>query len=93
MNQLLPKTTVKGLRKKRAIRRRRQEIITSVKISRVLYGQIQELAKRMDRTQSWIMREAVTSWVTFHAAKKNVENNDGPGSTRAFQASGGEPVG
>jgi predicted DNA-binding protein len=69
MNQLLPKTTVKGLRKKRAIRRRRQEIITSVKITRTLYKQIQELAKRMDRTQSWIMREAVTSYVTFHSAK------------------------
>jgi Ribbon-helix-helix protein, copG family len=73
MSRLLMQKTVKANREKRAVRRRRQEIITSVKISRALYQQIQELAKEMDRTQSWIMREAVQAWVTYQIASKKVE--------------------
>jgi len=73
MNQLLPNKTVNALRKKRAVRRRRQEIITSVKITRVLYRDIQMLAKKMDRSQSWVMREALQSWVVYHMARQKVE--------------------
>ena len=73
MNQLLPNKTVNALRKKRAVRRRRQEIITSVKITRVLYRDIQMLAKKMDRSQSWVMREALQSWVVYHMARQKVD--------------------
>ena len=76
MSQLLPQKTIKELRAKRAIRRRRQEILVSMRIPRVLYKQIQILGKKMDRTQSWIMREAVESWVTWKTAQKKVEHED-----------------
>jgi predicted DNA-binding protein len=76
MNQLLPKHVTEGLRAKRAIRRRRQEILVSMRISRLLYKKIQLLAKKIDRTQSWVMREAVESWVTWKTAEKKVENAD-----------------
>lgn len=68
MSKLLRKTPMTEPRKQRVIGRRRQEIITSVKITRALYKQVQLLAKAMDRSQSWILREAITSWVTYHAA-------------------------
>jgi hypothetical protein len=78
MNRLLTKATVEELRKKRALgRRRRQEIITSFKISRLLYRDVQILAKKMDRTQSWVYREAVQSWVTYHMARQKHEMDDG----------------
>ena len=73
MNRLLPKATVRALTKQRAVRRRRQEILTSVRISRELHKKIQILAKKIDRPQSWIMREAVTSWVTWKTAQQKVE--------------------
>ena len=76
MNQLLPNKTVNALRKKRAVRRRRQEIITSVKITRALRRDIQMLAKKMDRSQSWVMREALQSWVVYHMARQKVEVSD-----------------
>jgi hypothetical protein len=76
MSRLLSKTTVKGLRKKRAMRRRRQEIITSFKMTRAMNKDVQFLAKKMDRTQSWILREAVQSWLTFHMARQQVEVSD-----------------
>lgn len=76
MSQLLPNATIKGNRKKRAVRRKRAEMITSFKIARPLLKQVRELAKKMDRTPSWIYREAVQSWVTFHAAKQKHEGAD-----------------
>lgn len=70
MSQLLPKKTLDRLREERRSRRKRVEVFTSVRISRATYEGVQELAKKMDRTQSWILREAIESWVTYHLAKK-----------------------
>ena len=40
----------------------------------------QKLGKQMDRTQSWILREAVESWITWKAAEQKVliQNGDLP---------------
>ena len=62
-------------------------VITSLRISRALRKKVRELAKRWDRTQSWVMQEAIESYVMFHMAKKRIEtdedcpgNNDDPRS-------------
>ena len=76
MSRLLPKKTVQQLRALRAVRRRRQEVITSFKMTYEMRRKLRDLAKKMDRTQSWIMREAVESYLTYHTAKKKVEHVD-----------------
>lgn len=70
MSELLPKKTLDRLRKERSSKRKRVEVFTSVRLSRATYEGVQYLARKMDRTQSWIMREAIESWVTYHMAKK-----------------------
>jgi predicted transcriptional regulator len=55
-------------------------VITSLRINRAMRKKVRELAKRWNRTQSWVMQEAIESYVTFHMTKKRIETDaDRPG--------------
>lgn len=66
MSQLLPDTTVRQLRKKR---RKVQEIVTSVKLSKEMYAALQREAERQQRSQSWLIREALVSYLSFRRGR------------------------
>lgn len=62
MNRLLPEATITKLRRKRASR---PLVITSVKIPRSLDRAIKAEAKKQDRSQTWIIKEALQSYISF----------------------------
>lgn len=66
MNRLLPQSTIVRLRKKK---RRSSDITTSVKLPRSLDVALKREARRQQRSQSWIMREAIQSYLAFRAAE------------------------
>lgn len=65
MNRLLPHATIKRL----ARRRSSKLVITSVKIPRQLDRDLKAEARKQDRSSSWVIREALQSYVTFRKAK------------------------
>lgn len=64
MNRLLPQSTLDARKK----RRRSPDITTSVKLPRSLDIALKREARKQQRSQSWIMREAIQSYLTFRAA-------------------------
>lgn len=71
MNRLLPKSTINARKK----RRRSTDVTTSVKLPRALDVALKREAKKQQRSQSWIMREAIQSYLTFRMTKA-VHNGD-----------------
>lgn len=63
MNRLLPKSTIDARKK----RRRPVDITTSVKLPRALDLALKREAKKQQRSQSWIMREAIQAYLSFRA--------------------------
>lgn len=63
MNRLLPKSTIDARKK----RRRSGDVTTSVKLPRSLDVALKREARRQQRSQSWIFREALQSYLTFRA--------------------------
>lgn len=61
MNRLLPKSTIDARKK----RRRPVDITTSVKLPRTLDLALKREAKSQQRSQSWLIREALQSYLTF----------------------------
>jgi hypothetical protein len=61
MNRLLPQSTLDA-RKKRC---RSSDITTSVKLPRALDIALKREARKQQRSQSWIMREAIQKYLTF----------------------------
>lgn len=64
MNRLLPESTLRARKK----RRRSSDITTSVKLPRSLDIALKREARKQQRSQSWIMREAIQSYITFRTA-------------------------
>lgn len=65
MNRLLPQSTLDARKK----RRRSPDVTTSVKLPRALDVALKREARKQQRSQSWIMREAIQSYLTFRAAE------------------------
>lgn len=65
MNRLLPKNTIERLRKKK---KRIQDVTTSVKLPRKLDIAIKREARAQQRSQSWLIREALQSYIAFRMA-------------------------
>lgn len=66
MNRLLPQSTLDARKK----RRRSADITTSVKLPRALDVALKREARKQQRSQSWIMREAIASYINFRTAKE-----------------------
>lgn len=66
MSQLLPNATIQALRRKR---RRSKEIVTSVKLTRKLNAALKAEARKQDRPQSFIIREALLSYLNFRQGR------------------------
>lgn len=62
MNRLLPQATIDARRQKR---RRSTDIVTSVKLPRSLDIALKREARKQQRSQSWLIREALQSYLTF----------------------------
>lgn len=71
MNRLLPHATIKCL----ARRRSSKLVITSVKIPRQLDRDLKAEARKQDRSSSWVIREALQSYVTFRKVKGKADGN------------------
>lgn len=67
MNRLLPKSAIAARKK----RRRSADITTSVKLPRALDVALKREAKKQQRSQSWIFREALQAYLTFRTMEKN----------------------
>ena len=65
MNRLLPQSTLDARRQKR---RRSSDVTTSVKLPRALDIALKREARKQQRSQSWIFREALQKYLTFRAA-------------------------
>lgn len=65
MNRLLPQSTIDARKK----RRRSTDIVTSVKLPRSLDVALKREARRQQRSQSWLIREALQSYLTFRNVK------------------------
>lgn len=68
MNRLLPQSTLRARQK----RRRPSDITTSVKLPRALDIALKREARRQQRSQSWIMREAIQSYLSFQQADAKI---------------------
>lgn len=68
MNRLLPQSTLRTRKK----RRWSPDITTSVKLPRSLDVALKREARKQQRSQSWIMREAIQAYLTFRTAKESV---------------------
>lgn len=66
MNRLLPKSTLRAHKN----RRRSSDVTTSVKLPRSLDAALKKEARAQQRSQSWIMREAISSYLAFRAVDK-----------------------
>lgn len=64
MNRLLPQSTLRTRKK----RRRSPDITTSVKLPRALDAALKREARKQQRSQSWILREAIQSYINFRTA-------------------------
>lgn len=67
MNRLLPQSAIDARRK----RRRSSDVTTSVKLPRSLDVALKREARKQQRSQSFIMREAIQSYITFRKAEKD----------------------
>lgn len=70
MNRLLPKSTIERLRKKK---KRIQDVTTSVKLPRKLDIAIKREARAQQRSQSWVIREALQSYIAFRQTEVKSE--------------------
>lgn len=68
MNRLLPQSTLDARKK----RRRSTDITTSVKLPRALDIALKREARKQQRSQSWIMREAIQSYISFRQADEKI---------------------
>lgn len=66
MNRLLPQSTIRKLQRRR---RSAKLVITSVKIPVALDCDLKAEARRQDRSSSWLIREALASYINFRKAK------------------------
>lgn len=66
MNRFLPKSTI-AVRKKR---RRSSDVTTSVKLPRSLDVALKRESKKQQRSQSWLIREALQAYLSFRQAEK-----------------------
>lgn len=66
MNRLLPQSTLDARKK----RRRSSDVTTSVKLPRSLDIALKREARKQQRSQSWIMREAIQSYLSFRQVEK-----------------------
>lgn len=71
MNRLLPQSTIDARKK----RRRSTDIVTSVKLPRSLDVALKREARKQQRSQSWIMREAIQSYITFRTTKEKTNGD------------------
>lgn len=69
MNRLLSDTTIERLRRKK---RRSKDVTTSVKLPRALDIALKREARRQQRSQSWLIREAIQSCLTFRQHDKKI---------------------
>lgn len=76
MNRLLPHST---FRKKR---RRSPDVTTSVKLPRSLDIALKREARKQQRSQSWIMREAIQSYINFRQVEKPMTTEQAEDITR-----------
>jgi len=65
VNRLLPLKTIASLKRRR---RSSKLVITSVKIPVQLDRDLKAEARRQDRSASWLIREALQSYITFRTA-------------------------
>lgn len=68
MNRLLPKSTLVARKK----RRRSTDITTSVKLPRSLDVALKREARKQQRSQSWIFREALQAYLTFRTVGEKI---------------------
>lgn len=68
MNRLLPQSTLDARKK----RRRSPDITTSVKLPRSLDIALKREARKQQRSQSWLIREALQSYLAFRAAGEKI---------------------
>lgn len=66
MNHLLPKSTIAARKKKR----RTNEITTSVKLPRALDRALKQEARSQQRSQSWVIRAALQSYISFRQVEE-----------------------
>lgn len=66
MNRLLPLGTIARLKRRRSP----ALVVTSVKIPRALDRALKLEARKQDRSQSWLIKEALQSYITFRQASK-----------------------
>lgn len=78
MNRLLPKSTL-AFRKKR---RRSSDITTSVKLPRALDVALKREARKQQRSQSWIMREAIQAYLSLRQAENPMAKEQAEDLTR-----------
>ena len=65
MNRLLSKSTIDARKK----RRRSNGVTTSVKLPRSLDVALKREARAQQRSQSWLIREALQSYIAFRQAE------------------------
>lgn len=65
MNRLLPQSTLDARKK----RRRSGDVTTSVKLPRSLDVALKREAKKQQRSQSWLIREALQSYLSFRRSE------------------------
>lgn len=68
MNRLLPQSTLDARKR----RRRSTDVATSVKLPRMLGIALKREAEKQQRSQSWIMREAIQSYISFRQADAKI---------------------
>ncbi len=66
MNRLLPRSTIRKLKRRR---RSTKLVITSVKIPRQLDRDLKAEARRQDRSQTWILKDALEKYIEFRKVK------------------------
>lgn len=66
MNRLLPKSTLRTRKK----RRRSSNVITSVKLPRSLDVALKRESRKQQRSQSWLIREALQAYLSLRQAEK-----------------------
>lgn len=77
MNRLLPLATIKKLKRKQRLPR---QVTTSIKITRALDRALKAEARRQNRTQSFVIRDALEGYLKFRQASiihEETEHGDG----------------
>ncbi len=69
MNRLLPQKTIRQLKRQR----RPKLMMTSVKLPRTLALRLKAEARKQDRSQSWVIIDALQSYLTFRQVKEKTE--------------------